>query len=124
MWIPSHNFLFRLSLKMKVMLDVFALCESASDLVNATCLEKYQKNRNQGHLDTSSKKSKIINAIMAQPKKFFNLSMEMLLNLSGLTKVQLRNKIALAVGTLTKKRNKNVLQSLVFEINDERILRG
>ena len=109
---------------MKVLLDVFALCESASDLINATCLEKFLNNRSRGDLDKKTKKSKITEAIMAQPKKFFNLSLERLLNLSGLTKHQLRDKIALAVQNLTAKRNKKHIQSLVFEINDERILRG
>ena len=106
------------------MLDVFALCESASDLVNATCFEKFQKNRTKGQLDKKSKKSKITDAIMAEPKKFFNLSMETLLNLTGSSRAEFRRQVALAVQHLTAKKGKKQIQSTVFEINDERILRG
>ena len=61
---------------------------------------------------------------MAEPKKFFNLSLETLLNLSGMTQSQFRDKVALAVQNLTSKKYKNRVQSTVFEVNDERILRG
>ena len=45
----------------------------------------------------------------------------MLLNLSGMSKPDLRRRISGAVETLTKK---NSVQVTVFEVEDERTLRG
>ena len=109
---------------MKVFLDVFSLLESASGLVNSTTLAEFKRNRDLGNLESKPKRSKITNAIVADPKKFFNLSMDTLLVLSGLTRTQFRGKVALAVQNLTAKKYKNKIQCSVFECDDERVLRG
>ena len=80
MLFSSKNSVFRLS-KMKVMIDVFSLCEFAADLVGPT-LEIFKNRRVKGHFVKAAKLNAIVNAIMAKPKKFLNLSMENLLILS------------------------------------------
>ena len=108
---------------MKVSLDVFSLCESAADLVGST-LEIFKKRRSKGHFANKVKVNKIVDAIMAKPKKFLHLSMEVLLNLSGMSQGELRNKIVVAVTILGSKKYKTMLQYVVFETDDERALRG
>ena len=108
---------------MKVMLDVFSLCESAADLVGST-VDVFKKRRSKGHFKTLAKSNSIVDAIMAQPKKFFNLSMETLLNLSGLNRNEFRNQLLVAVKDLGRPKYKNKIQFLVFESDDERVLRG
>ena len=115
-----NNPLFR-RLIMKVMLDVFALCETVSSVVGS--LEKFLKDRERGNF-TSTKKKNIVDGIMARPKKCFNLTLEMLLNLSEMKKSDLRRRISAAVETLTKSQKKNTSQVTVFEVDDERTLRG
>ena len=122
MLIPSNTIAFRLS-NMKVMLDVFSLCESAADLVGST-LEIFKNRRSKGHFANKVKVNKIVDAIMAKPKKFLHLSMEVLLNLSGMSQGELRNKIVVAVTILGSKKYKTMLQYVVFETDDERALRG
>ena len=70
---------------MKVMLDVFALSETACDVVGS--LEKFLADREIGNLDgprRAKKRSKMVEAIMSRPKQCFNLSLDMLMNVSGM----------------------------------------
>ena len=119
---PSNIYSFRLS-NMKVMLDVFSLCESAADLVGPT-LEVFKRRRQKGHFKSLAKTKSIVDAIMANPKKFLNLSMENLLTLSGLDQNAFRNRLLVAVKDLGRPFYKNKIQFLVFESDDERVLRG
>ena len=116
----SYNkLLFRL-LIMKVMLDVFSLCETVSSVVGS--LEKFLNDRKKGKKSfPSTKKKNIVDGILENPKRCFNLTLDMLLNLSGMSKPDLRRRISGAVETLTKK---NSVQVTVFEVEDERTLRG
>ena len=105
------------------MLDVLSLVESSNNVGNT--MEKFLLARQRGDLEKSStKKRKILEEIMTKPKNFFNLSMETLLNLSGLSKAELKEKIRLALKNLLSKACQNLIQNLVFETDDERILRG
>ena len=122
MLIPSNTIAFRLS-NMKVMLDVFSLCESAADLVGPS-LEIFKKRRSKGNFVKTTKLNSIVDAIMAKPKKFLNLSMENLLILSGMDKKQLRGRIFLAIKDLGKPQCKKSIQVTIFETDDERELRG
>ena len=119
---PSNTYAFRLFI-MKVMLDVFSLCESAADIVGPT-MEVFKKRRSKGNFVKATKLNAIVDAIMAKPKKFLNLSMENLLILSGMEKKQLREKIYLAVKNLGRPQSKSVIQATIFESDDERELRG
>ena len=119
---PSNNYAFRL-FNMKVMLDVFSLCESAADLVGPT-LEIFKERRRKGHFKSLAKANSIVDAIMAKPKKFLNLSIENLLILSGLDQNEFRNQVLVAVKVLGKPKYKNMIQVLIFDSDDERVLRG
>ena len=119
---PSNTYTFRL-FKMKVMLDAISLCESAADHVGPT-LEKFKQRRQKGHFKSATKLNSIVDTIMAKPKKFLNLSMENLQSLSGLNQNELRHELFVAVRDLGKPRYKNRIQVLVFETDDERVLRG
>ena len=50
--------------------------------------------------------------------------MEVLLNLSGMSQGELRNKIVVAVTIFGSKKYKTMIQYVVFETDDERALRG
>ena len=105
------------------MLDIFSLVESSQNV--ADTVEKFLLDRQKGNFERSPvKRKKIVNEIMADPKKFFNFSMETMLSLSKLSAPELREKIRLAVKNLTTKNYREIVQNLVFEIEDERILRG
>ena len=108
---------------MKVTLDAFSLCESAAELVGSS-LEVFKKRRSKGHFATRGKVNSIVDAIMAKPKKFLHLSMEILLNLSGLTELDFRRQLITAVTLLGSQKYKTSIQVTVFESDDERILRG
>ena len=108
---------------MKVMIDVISLCESAAHLVGATP-QIFKKRRSKGQLTSANKIKSIVDAIMADPKKFTNFSMETLLALSGMSQAEVREAVRLAVKTLGMVKYKTKIQSLVFEIDDERVLRG
>lgn len=108
---------------MKVMIDIFALCESAAELVGPS-VEIFKNRRSRGNFTNTRKLNSIVDAIMAKPKKFLNLSMENLLVLSGFKKTELRKRIFLAVKDLGKPKYKTMIQAMVFETDDERILRG
>ena len=108
---------------MKVMIDVFSLCESAADLVGPT-LEIFKQRRRKGNFVKATKLNSIVDAIMAKPKKFLNLSMENLLILSGMEEKELRHRISLAVKNLGRQQSKNALQAMIFESDDEREFRG
>ena len=108
---------------MKVMLDIFSLVESSQNV--ADTVEKFLLDREKGNFErTSLKRKKILNEIISDPKKFFNFSMETMLSLSKLSAPELRERIRLALKNLTSKSCKELVQNLVFEIEDERILRG
>ena len=102
------------------MLDIFSLCETVSSVVGS--LEKFLNDRKKGKKSfPSTKKKNIVDGILENPKRCFNLTLDMLLNLSGMSKPDLRRRISGAVETLTKK---NSVQVTVFEVEDERTLRG
>ena len=119
---PSNTYAFRL-FKMKVMLDAYSLCESAADLVGPT-LEIFKERRRKKNFVKTTKLNSIVDAIMAKPKKFLNLSMENLLILSGMEGKELRHRISLAVKNLGRQQSKNALKAMIFESDDERELRG
>ena len=108
---------------MRVALDAFALCEAAADLVGAT-LEKFKENRRKKNLTSRAKVNSIVDAIMAKPKKFLHLSMEVLLALSDLNQTEFRNLLVTAVTKLGNPKYKTMVQVTVFESCDERVLRG
>ena len=107
---------------MKVMLDVFSLCESAADLVGPT-LEIFKKQRTKKNFGPVKIQS-VVEAIMTKPKNFLHLSMDNLLGLTGFSREELRRHVKIAVTNLMKSKAKNMVQVTVFETEDERVLRG
>ena len=108
---------------MKIMLDAFSLCESAADHVGST-LDIFKQRRSRGNFVKASKVNSIVDVIMAKPKKFLNLSMENLLNLSGLSQNEFRVRVFNAMRDLGRPKYKNKIQVNVFETDDDRVLRG
>ena len=107
---------------MKVMLDAYSLCESAADLVGPT-LEIFKTRRSKKNFGTAKIKS-IVDTIMAKPKHFLHLSMDILLGLSGFSREELHHQVYRAVTNLTKAKYKDMVQVTVFETDDKRVLRG
>ena len=118
---PSNTYTFRL-FDMKVLLDVYSLCESAADLVGPT-LEIFKKQRTKKNFGPVKIQS-VVEAIMTKPKNFLHLSMDNLLGLTGFSREELRRLVKIAVTSLMKSKSKNIVQVTVFETGDERVLRG
>ena len=119
----GHNdkFLLIQIVNMKVILTVTALCRSAPDLVGET-VEVYVEKRKSRHLERGAKRTKILDAIMKKPKKFFGISEDMILKF--VSQKEFREKVRRALKNLTDWRYQNLFEETVFEFDDDRTLRG
>ena len=105
---------------MKVMIDIFSLCESAPDLVGDS-VDRFIQMRRKRNLERPTKRKKIVERVLAKPKKFLHLSEDLLLNY--VSKKELAEKVRLAIKNLTDHKL-SLTQNTVLEVEDERALRG
>ena len=104
---------------MKIALNICTLVAKIPDLVGDS-IEKFTIARNKGHLQRTSKRSKIKAAIFQKPQKFFGINEKMILTF--MTKQDFKARVQTAVDVLTTKKRLTV-EYLVIDFEDERILR-
>ena len=105
---------------MKIALNICTLVAKIPELVGDS-ITKFTRARQLGHLQRTSKRSKIKAAIFKKPQQFFGINENMILTF--MTIQNFKAKVRAAVDMLTAK-NRTTVECMVIDFENERILRG